>query len=209
MSWLNPSLKSPTEIEGLGRRWKEHPNLRIRSFLSENHVLSLWTELSHRALHFHTTTPGNFRYQYWADAVHIDNEQNPVVASFARWLYTDALSWISQWSEQALTPPEDRQFLTTLFTQGCYLDPHNDADGKRAIAFVLGLTRERWKEEEGGCLTFLEADDTNVSLVERRPPGWNTLDLFSVHNRTYLHEVQLLRTDRKRRAMAGWFYLPP
>jgi len=208
VSWLNPLLQQPAEINGLAQRWCDHPNVRIPAFLSEDHALSLWNELCHRPLHLHTTTPGRFRYQYWADAIHIDKEENPVTSSFARWLYTEGLSWIAHWTEQALSPPEDRQFLTTLFTQGCYLDPHNDADGKRAIAFVLGLTREQWKEDEGGSLAFLRCNDTNVSLAERRPPGWNTLDLFSVHNRTFLHQVQLLKTDRKRRAMAGWFYLP-
>ena len=209
MSWLNPLHARESAISELEQRWNTHPNLRIHDFLTEEASTELHAALSKRTLFFHTTRPGSFRYQYWADAIHIDTEPDPQAGSFARWLYSEAMDWIGAWTGQALHPPPDRQLITTLYTRGCYLDPHNDADGKRAIAFVIGLTPETWPESEGGSLEFLESDSKNVRIAESRAPGWNTIDLFSVHDRTFVHRVPMLRTDRYRRALAGWFYLDP
>ena len=208
MSWLNPALRQPSALAGLENQWRTHPNLRICDFLEASRAQELLASLRDRPLTLYTTSPGSFRYQYWADAIHLEREADPVLASFARWLYDEGMSWLSSWTKMSLSPPPDRQFLTTLYGQGSYLDPHNDADGHRSIAFVIGMTTEKWDPSEGGSLEFLESRAANVEVSESRTPGFNTVDFFSVHDQTFIHQVRLLQTQRQRRAFAGWFHLP-
>jgi hypothetical protein len=208
MSWLNPAHAEASRLERLERDWRVRPNLRIHDFLAPERAEELHRALSSRALYFHTTGPGAFRYQYWADSIHLDDEAEPVAASFARWLYSEGMAWVSEWTGLTLRPPSDRKFLTTLYTRGCYLDPHNDTDGSRSIAFVVGMTREQWPVEEGGSLEFLECGSQNIRIAESRAPGFNTIDLFSVYDQSFIHRVRMLRGDRYRRVLAGWFHLP-
>jgi Rps23 Pro-64 3,4-dihydroxylase Tpa1-like proline 4-hydroxylase len=94
----------------------------------------------------------------------------------------------------------------TLYSRGCYLDAHNDTDGSRALAFVLGLTREPWPAERGGHLEFLDTGGGAIRVRERRPPGWNTLDLFDVRRPDHIHRVPLVEDPVLRLAVSGWFY---
>jgi Rps23 Pro-64 3,4-dihydroxylase Tpa1-like proline 4-hydroxylase len=105
-----------------------------------------------------------------------------------------------------LRPPEDRMVVSTLFQRGSFLDPHNDYDGVRCCAFVLGLTETAWPASDGGHLEFLAIAGGEVRVIERRAPGWNTLDLFDVTGTGCLHQVPILTRDVERRALAGWFY---
>ena len=98
------------------------------------------------------------------------------------------------------------RLLATLYTKGCYLAPHNDYDGTRAIAYVLGLSPRPWSAAQGGHLEFLSADGRRV--LERRAPGWNTLDLFDVHRAPPLHRVPLVTEHVERRTLTGWFRVP-
>ena len=75
------------------------------------------------------------------------------------------------------------------------------------MAYVVGLSPEPWPAEEGGWLEFLGGPDGPV--LERRSPGWNTLDLFDVRRPGRWHRVPILREHRARRTIAGWFHLAP
>jgi hypothetical protein len=85
-----------------------------------------------------------------------------------RWLYGPGLVWIQALTGRALRPPADGRVLATLYTKGCYLAPHNDYDGTRAVAFVLGLSPHPWPAEQGGHLEFLRAS-LQIRWPRRRP----------------------------------------
>jgi Rps23 Pro-64 3,4-dihydroxylase Tpa1-like proline 4-hydroxylase len=90
------------------------------------------------------------------------------------------------------------------YRKGCYLDPHEDHGVGQATAFVLGLTRASWPAERGGWLTFLGPD--RATVLERRPPGWDTLDLYDVRPVERWHEVPLLQDDVERFTVSGWVW---
>lgn len=73
------------------------------------------------------------------------------------------------------------------------------------MAFVLDFTEQRWPWEQGGYLEGLTHDDQGVTVAERRPPGFNTLDIFdlTVPNRT--HRIPILTEHHERRVLSGWF----
>jgi Rps23 Pro-64 3,4-dihydroxylase Tpa1-like proline 4-hydroxylase len=71
---------------------------------------------------------------------------------------------------------------------------------------VLGLTDEPWPADHGGHLEFLAVDGDALIVTERRPPGWNTLDLFDVTGTACLHQVPIVTCDVERRAITGWFF---
>lgn len=145
-------------------------------------------------------------FQYHAYALVPEDGCEHLLCRFGRWLWTDGVALASAISGLALAPPPDRTFVCTRYDKGCYLDPHNDHDGARAVAFVLGLTEASWPAEDGGHLEFLATDAVGVRVVERRAPGWNTLDLFDVRGRDRVHAVPIVRRRVERRAVIGWFY---
>ena len=67
----------------------------------------------------------------------------------------------------------------------------------------LGLTRQGWPEEQGGWLEFYGPDKQTV--IERRPPGFDTLDLYDVHPVERWHGVPLLLEQAQERlTISGW-----
>ncbi len=47
-----------------------------------------------------------------------------------------------------------------------------------------------------------------MQVVARRPPGFNTLDLFCVQADNMIHRVPLLTHHHERRVVVGWFHQP-
>jgi Rps23 Pro-64 3,4-dihydroxylase Tpa1-like proline 4-hydroxylase len=90
--------------------------------------------------------------------------------------------------------------------KGCYLDVHNEIWDRPGFGWVLGFTREPWPEEEGGHLTF--HGDDKVTPLSSRPPGWNTLDIYTVHPTQRWHSVPLVRGRRTRWTLAGLLIEP-
>ncbi len=102
---------------------------------------------------------------------------------------------------RVLGPTED-WIPVCLYQKGSYLDEHEDHGVGQATAFVLGLTRGAWAPEAGGHLEFL-ADD-RVTLLERRAPGFDTLDLYDVRPVVRWHRVPLLTEHVERLTVSGW-----
>ncbi|MCC6622913.1 MAG: 2OG-Fe(II) oxygenase [Deltaproteobacteria bacterium] len=88
------------------------------------------------------------------------------------------------------------------YTRGSYLDAHTDQGPGRLVAFVVGLTRDRWSAEDGGWLERLAPDERTV--IDRVPPGFGTIDLFTIHPLLRPHRVALLRTHVTRLSINGW-----
>lgn len=181
-------------------------SLRIERFLADDVIAALRDEIRLQPHELQVGDRVDFAYQYWAHGFVPDAACDHVMCRFGRWLFDDGARWIAALTGIALAPPDDGQVIATHYDRGSYLDPHNDYNGSRKVAYVLGLTDDAWPAEEGGWLEFLEADGGNVRVTERRPPGWNTLDLFDVRAPTRSHAVPLLRRRAERRAISGWLY---
>jgi hypothetical protein len=176
-------------------------NLRVPGFLSADLAGTLRDALRHQQMSLERSPIGLFQYfhyPFWPD----DDCEHPLCA-FARWLRTDGAAWVSAITGRDLVSPPDEIFVGFWYGKGCWLDAHNDFGKGRAVAFVIGLTAEPWPESDGGWLEFLDADHR---VIERRPPGFGTVDLFDVSHRRAIHRVPMVRTHRERLTISGWFY---
>lgn len=207
MIGLHPRLCDPATIRRLAAAWQRRGSLRLAPLMTEEDAQRVHAALSEESFSLYAPEPGAFRFQFWVRSFTPEEDAlSPVLAAFGRWLLHDVVDLCAAITGQSLVAAEDRKLLSALYTRGCYLDPHNDADGARRVAYVVGLTQDRWPASEGGHLEFLSVARDAVTVTERRPPGWNTLDLFDVFERQPLHQVPPLLTERARRVFAGWFY---
>lgn len=91
----------------------------------------------------------------------------------------------------------------TRFAPGHYLTRHTDApeNETREIAFVFGFT-PNWHPDWGGLLQFYDRQGTPLHSYA---PGFNTLDLFSVHS---VHSVTYVApfAGALRHVISGWFH---
>ena len=110
---------------------------------------------------------------------------------------------------QNLLPDRVGIFQAAKYTRGCFIEPHDDVafkdivgeDGvkrryERDIAVIYYLTKD-WHYELGGNFVDLSVGgDTHT-------PIFNSLVAFLVPR---LHEVDMMKTDRNRITIFGWFY---
>jgi hypothetical protein len=135
-----------------------------------------------------------------------------VLCRLGRWLHGPGVAWVSSITGLELAPPPDGRVSAFAYVKGSYLDDHNDWGRDRAVAYVLGLTPPGpdagppWPQDRGGWLEF--TGGRLGPVVEARPPGWNTLDLFDVRGPDRWHRIPLVQDHVERRTLAGWFYRP-
>ncbi|MEL6348932.1 MAG: 2OG-Fe(II) oxygenase family protein [Myxococcota bacterium] len=184
--------------------WTRRGNVRLQPLWNPEDAQALRSALRTTPHTLQAGLPEDpLRYQYWTATWNRDDAPLPALAELHRWIEQELRVLAEQISGMRLLSPPDGLVMSVLYGRGCYLDAHNDADGQRAVAYVLGLTDDRWPAEEGGHLEFFRQD----RVVERRPPGWNSLDLFHVeHHRSFVHQVPMVTTHRERRVIAGWFH---
>jgi hypothetical protein len=179
-------------------------NVRLTSVLDEAFAREALAAVSAQPHALSTPEEPPIRFQYWKWINRPEADCDHVLCRLGRLIHTDLRARAERLTGLALAPAPDGLLAATLFTKGSYLDAHDDFGRGRAIAYVRGLTPEPWPAEEGGGHEFL-AEDRETAL-ERRPPGWNTLDLFDVREPGRWHRVPILRAHRSRRAIAGWFH---
>jgi hypothetical protein len=194
------------DLPALRAIWQARGTIRIERFLADDVAVALRDTARRTGHELMVSPPDRLAFQYWAATLVPEAACDHPLCEFGRWLWSDALAWVSALTDLPLVPPEDRLLMATHHDKGSYLDPHDDWDGARKIAFVLGLTEDRWPADQGGHLEFLGADDQTVRVVERRAPGWNTLDLFDVRDSARPHMIPILQRRAERRAISGWFY---
>lgn len=200
---IAPGLDPPPEA--LRVRWAEQRRLRIDGWLHAGLAEAL---LEHtRSLPHHLVQPGptRLRYQLALAETRPDPTGGPL-ARFAAWWFGPGRAWVEALVGEPLLPPPEGTLVSTLYTRGCYLDPHNDQAPGRAVAFVVGLSPTPWPVEDGGWLEFMDFGAEGVELTEQRPPGFNTLDLFDVRAPGQIHRIPMLRVDHERRVLSGWFH---
>jgi hypothetical protein len=146
-------------------------------------------------------------FLFWKWTALPEPDCDHTLCRLGRFIATDLLAWTEQITGLPLAPAPDGLLASVLWTKGSYLDAHDDWGRGRAVAYVIGLTEAPWDERDGGWLEFLGGQDGPV--LERRPPGWCTIDLFDVREPGRWHRVPLLREHRVRRTIAGWFHPRP
>ena len=200
-----PPVGSTAELRAA---WAERRSLRIEQFLDEAVARELRDAIVDLPYRLDAPPPGMFRYQYSSVTLALEEDCDHATCRFGRWLWSDGLARIAAITGMTLVPPPGRQLVAHLYEQGSYLDPHNDFDGRRKVAFILGLTQQEgaWPASDGGHLEFLAFDEHGARVTERRAPGWNTLDLFDVTGIERIHQVPVITRAVQRRTFAGWFY---
>jgi hypothetical protein len=196
---------SARDTATLAKAWRARASVRIAPFLDDEVARAVRDAL--RAQAWSAAPPSaSVRLQYEVFTNIPESGCDHLTCRFARWMWDDLPAWLEAITGRRYRPPESRELVAMIYRRGSYLDPHNDRDPIRRLAFVLGLTAEWWPPEHGGHLEFLEPDeDTGLRLVERRDPGWNTLDLFAVDTHDRLHQVPQLTIDVERLTVSGWF----
>ena len=203
---LHPRLRDPAAVDELRARWRDEHALRIPDILDPAEAHALLDALR-VAPHLLTTAPDDRLYfQYWSFSQIPDADCDHVICRAGRWLWSDGVAFLSALTGIELAPPDDRHLVATHYDKGSYLDIHNDWNGTRKVAFVLGLTESHWPHDEGGWLEFVTSDADGTRTLSRQPPGWNTLDLFDVRQPDHPHTVPILTRRAERRALSGWFY---
>ncbi len=203
---LSARWRDPAVVAEAAAAWRARPNLRLTDLLADDAIAALHDAVAALPHPLRASAAPDFAYQYGAVASPPEDDCDHVWCQFARWWWSDGLAFVAAITGRALAPPADRVLMSTRFRRGSFLDPHNDHDGARAVAYVVGLTRAPWPAEHGGHLEFLAVEDGEVVVTERRAPGWNTLDLFDVTGTAQLHQVPIVTADVDRRALPGWFY---
>lgn len=204
--WLAPRWDDPGARAEAAARWSATGSLRLDGLLADDAATALRDALRACPHPVRAARPPAFAFQYGALGFVPCEACDHLPCGFGRWWWADGAALLSAVTGAPLRPPPDRLVVATLLGRGGFLDPHNDHDGARRCAYVLGLTEARWPADDGGHLEFLAVRDGAVEVVERRPPGWNTLDLFDVTGVDRLHQVSLLDADHERRAITGWLY---
>lgn len=194
------------DVPALRAAWQERGSIRIERFLADEVAVALRDTARSTGHELTVSPPDKLAFQYWAATLVPEADCDHRLCLFGRWLWSDVVAWVSVLTDLPLAPPEDRLLVATHYDKGSYLDAHDDWDGARKIAFVLGLTDDRWPADQGGHLEFVAADADAVRVVERRAPGWNTLDLFDVRESARTHQIPILQRRAERRAISGWFY---
>jgi hypothetical protein len=194
------------DLAALRAAFARRGSIRIEGFLDDEVARAVRDACRALAHELRASVSDDLAFQYWGGVLVPEAACDHVLCRFGRWLWDDALAWIGELTGIRIAPPADRVLMSTLYDKGSYLDPHNDWDGRRKVAFVLGLTDSVWPAEEGGHLEFLGCVGARVTIEERRPPGWNTLDLFDVRRPDRNHAIPIVRRRVERRAISGWLY---
>ncbi|KAL3938886.1 MAG: hypothetical protein SGBAC_006286 [Bacillariaceae sp.] len=97
---------------------------------------------------------------------------------------------------------------------GCHLLCHDDVIGTRKVSYIIYLTEEDWKQDEGGSLELYgqqldnptsDKQSTPIPLV-RAWPLFNSMAFFVVKPGESFHAVQEVTGDRPRLSLQGWYH---
>lgn len=202
---LDLALRNPDTVAAERARFEQAGRLRLQPFVEAEVAEAVLSELRARPFELVRATRG-FRFLYSQHEFVPEAHCQHALCAFGRFLYSEGCAFLSELSAIPLSPPEHGRVTATLYSKGSYLDAHDDHDGKRRVGFVFGLTREPWPVGRGGALEFLEAEEERVSVVERRLPGFNTLDLIDVRGMSQTHRVTIVEDHAERFAITGWFF---
>eukprot|EP01134_Creolimax_fragrantissima_P001980 CFRG1980T1 len=140
----------------------------------------------------------------------------PYVSMLRNWLYADVRTLCESLTGFKLDPNTLNLFSARYPSTGRLLC-HDDQLEGRAIAFIIYLSAEDWRKEEGGALEVFDTmkADTQSDHDDRpKPtsapslglsPSWNTFSCFEVSKNSF-HQVQEVLGERTRYSIGGWYF---
>ena len=191
-----------TEFQTLQQHWRRDESIRIEGILPDD-VAHQWAQTILRCpLRSYLQHDEHIRCFMWRCTFTPDTLPTELMAT-ADWVNHTLPHYLSELTGLnigALQPPS---LPLAVFRKGSYLDTHNDFGNGPSIAWVLGLTSEPWTDEDGGCLEFM-ADQHSETVIERRLPGFNTLDVYTVFPHPRWHRVSIVKTHKHRVTISSW-----
>jgi Rps23 Pro-64 3,4-dihydroxylase Tpa1-like proline 4-hydroxylase len=138
--------------------------------------------------------------------------QLPNVMKLREVLYSQ--EWRSFIEKMCGLPPstliEKMDCACNCHASGCHLLCHDDVIGTRKVSYIIYLTEQDWKDEEGGSLELYgkqedEPDSTPIPLA-RVWPLFNSMAFFVVKPGESFHAVQEVAGERPRLSLQGWYH---
>jgi hypothetical protein len=205
-SWptLHPRLAEAGALDALSERWRTRRRMRIEDALAPGLAEAIVASAGQLPFSFFERHEGEIHCVLWRQPHALEGDARGFAAmpELRRLLTVDLPALASAITAQALGPAPGGHFAIDYYTRGSYLDAHSDRGPDRLVAYVVGLTGERWPAERGGHLEFLAPDEETV--IERVAPGFGSLDLFCIYPLTAPHRVPLLRDPVTRLSINGW-----
>jgi hypothetical protein len=203
VSALHPRLHDPAVLAELRARFAAQGGcLRIDEVLMPGIAAALPEALLALPFEPYHVHDEHVRCLFWRCIVAVHDELPWPFDWLGRFVTSDLPALVAAITGREVAGLTEDWLPVCLFTKGSYLDAHEDHGVGRATAFVLGLTREPWPADDGGHLELL-ADDRET-VVERRAPGFDTLDLYDVRPVVRWHRVPLLVEHHRRLTVSGW-----
>jgi hypothetical protein len=204
---LHPRLLDPGVLRGLAADYEgSGGTIRVADVLAPGLANALPDVLRSLPFDAHCVDDEHVRCFFWRCIVAIpgptDEPLPPPLDRLGRFVKHDLPALATAITGRRVLGPTEDWLPVCLYRKGSYLDEHEDHGVGRAAAFVLGLTRGGWPAEAGGHLEFL-ADDRRT-VLERRAPGFDTLDLYDVRPIVRWHRVPLLVEHHERLTVSGW-----
>jgi hypothetical protein len=203
---VHPRLRDRDVLAALRETWRRDGCLRIESVLAPGLAASLAPALIALPFAAYRKDDEHARCFFWRCIIEIPPPGAPLPPppfdAIARFIGRDLTELASAVSGRSLRGLVRDWIPVCRWRKGSFLDAHEDYGVGRAIAYVLGLTRETWPAEHGGHLEFLASDRETV--LERRAPGFDTLDLYDVRPVERWHRVPLLVEHHERLTVSGW-----
>jgi hypothetical protein len=168
--WRDPAARAE-----LAARWREHRSLRIAGALEPGIAAELAARVAALPVVPVADPAGNG--VWWGCTVALPPLPDPQLPEcfyrIVRFFDDDLPELARAITGRRLAPPRRGRFDVRIWRKGSF------ADGAplvppAALEAVLGLTAASWPEAWGGSVELLDADG---AVIERRPPGFDTLDL--------------------------------
>jgi hypothetical protein len=201
---LTPEARDVTRLR---ETWTRAGSLRVERALDDAATREVLEAVRREPHEVSLPDEPPLRFQLWKWVGRPEPACDHTLCRLGRFIATDLRAWAEQVTGLPLAPAPDGLVASVLMTKGSYLDAHDDWGRGRAVAYVLGLTEAPWDEQDGGWLELLAGPDGPA--LERRPPGWATIDLLDVREPGRWHRVPILREHHARRTITGWFHPRP
>jgi len=187
MTWINPKYAKQKKLAA-----KPFPHIVLPNFFTKKINQVAKALLKEK---FYEYNSDLYQFQQTDDC---KNAKQPAVKDFYK--FFSSKEFIQYISKLTSTKLESIDMSGFIYDDTDYLLPHDDRLSGRKIAYILNLTKN-FKKKDGGALQLFK----NNKIVKNIPPTYNTLTLFKVSPYS-MHQVQEIKTKKKRLSFAGWFH---
>ena len=200
--WINEKYLNESNIKKINKNFlksKPYPNYALKDFFNKNKLLRLKNEVQKEK--FEKIEKDLFSLAHTGD---LASSQD----SFIKELYSllsskELASLMQKLTGQTLSSKIDMQ--SHLMVEGDYLLFHDDVVGGRKIAYIIYL--ESLKPSDGGSLRLYDIRNP-LNPITRITPTFGTFACFKVSSKS-LHDVEEIKSSKKRLTIGGWFYGNP